>query len=228
MCGLASKVHGGCHRAVNLGQSNLRLGSWRSVSNCRAEGDVTRPSLALRSAQGSKIPAFDNLPFYRESTCIEPQRQPSVYPSSAVRSSITSTASLPSTNRSAWLSNSVFSGVASHLRHHRLSALAIARADQSRNVQRTRPLPSLMTQPLHESYQPACEFVFPPRYGQPSKSQPPLIEKPIRESYRIWQNQRSAEVMLMLRRLCVGWRIQELCRHFPHGRRVPNRPRDNE
>jgi hypothetical protein len=57
---------------------------------------------------------------------------------------------------------------------HRLNALAIARADQSRNVQWAHPLPGLVTQPVQERLQPAFEFVFPFRHGQPSKSRPPM------------------------------------------------------
>jgi hypothetical protein len=57
---------------------------------------------------------------------------------------------------------------------HRLNALAIARTDQSCNIQRTHPLPRLMTQPVQERHQPAFELVFPSRHGQPSKSRLPM------------------------------------------------------
>ena len=58
---------------------------------------------------------------------------------------------------------------------HRLNALAIARTDQSRNVQRTHPLPSLMTQPVQERHQPAFEFVFPLPFSMVS---PPRANHP--------------------------------------------------
>jgi hypothetical protein len=57
---------------------------------------------------------------------------------------------------------------------HRLNAFAVARSDQSRNVQWTHPLSGFMTQPIQERLQPAFEFVFPFRHGQPSKSRPPM------------------------------------------------------
>ncbi len=57
---------------------------------------------------------------------------------------------------------------------HRLNALAIARADQSRNVQWTHPLRNLVIQAVQERLQPAFEFAFPFRHGQPSKSRPPI------------------------------------------------------
>src|SRR4030095_12232085 len=56
----------------------------RRLSNCQAERDVTRPSLALRRAQASKTQAFGNLPFCQETTRIETQQQPSARTSSSV------------------------------------------------------------------------------------------------------------------------------------------------
>ncbi|MDA9463148.1 hypothetical protein XH87_00690 [Bradyrhizobium sp. CCBAU 53415] len=57
---------------------------------------------------------------------------------------------------------------------HRLNAFTITGIDQSGNVQRTHPLPGLMTQPTQQRLQSAFELVFPFRHGQPSESRPPM------------------------------------------------------
>jgi hypothetical protein len=91
----------------------------------------------------------------------------------AMRTSQKSKCKKAKANRSlAYLTSTLSSSRASS--EIRLNALAIARTDQSRNVQWTHPLPGLMTQPVQERHQPAFEFVFPFRHGQPSKSRPPM------------------------------------------------------
>src|SRR6516225_7126169 len=103
-------------------------------------------------------------------------------------SSITSTASLPPTSLSAWTRSSVSTGVASQdpgrnevmqliacaerkpLRH-RLNALAVARTDQSRHVERAHLSPCFVTQPIHKRLEPTSELVSPIRrpanHGRP-------------------------------------------------------------
>src|SRR5258708_13607061 len=44
---------------------------------------------------------------------------------------------------------------------HRLNALAIARTDQSRHVERTHPSPRLVTQPVYKRLEPTSKLVFP-------------------------------------------------------------------
>src|SRR6266699_2152813 len=103
-------------------------------------------------------------------------------------SSITSTASSPPTSLSAWISSSVSTGrcipdpggnevvqlVAFAQRkplRHRLNALAIARTDQSRHVERAHLAPCLVTQPIQKRLEPTAKLVSPIRrsanHGRP-------------------------------------------------------------
>src|SRR5438876_4152689 len=94
-------------------------------------------------------------------------------------SSITSTASLPPTSVSAWTSSSVSQALLPRPRRnevvqliafaerkpprHRLNALAIARADQRRYVERTHLAPRLVPQPIQKRLEPPSKLVFPIR-----------------------------------------------------------------
>src|SRR5262249_24661216 len=109
-------------------------------------------------------------------------------------SSITSTASLPPTSLSAWTSSSVPQALHPRPRRnevvqliafaerkpprHRLNALAIARADQSRHVERAHLSPCLVTQPIQKRLEPTAKLVSPIRrsanHGRPlQKADPP-------------------------------------------------------
>ena len=92
-------------------------------------------------------------------------------------SSITSTASLPPTSLSAWTSSSVSQALLPRPRRnevvqsiafaerkpprHRLNALAIARADQPRYVERTHLAPRLVPQPIQKRLGPTSKLVSP-------------------------------------------------------------------
>src|SRR6516164_7166624 len=102
-------------------------------------------------------------------------------------SSITSTASLPPTSLSAWTRSSVHRrcvpdpgrNVVMQLiacaerkpLRHRLNALAIARTDQSRHVERAHLSPCFVTQPIQKRLEPTSELVSPIRrpanHGRP-------------------------------------------------------------
>src|SRR5438477_12791406 len=87
-------------------------------------------------------------------------------------------------------------------RRHRLDALAIARSNQSRDIQRTHPPPRLVTQAIQERLQPASKLIFPIRrrahHGRPSKKPTTYesFEKLICESGLTVQSQKSAKVVL--------------------------------
>src|SRR5262249_57086288 len=104
-------------------------------------------------------------------------------------SSITSSAGLPARSLSAWTSSSVSQALHPRPRRnevvqliafaerkpprHRLNALAIARADQPRYVERTHLAPRLVPQPIQKRLGPTSKLVFPiqrpANHGRPPK-----------------------------------------------------------
>src|SRR6516225_3798682 len=65
---------------------------------------------------------------------------------------------------------------------HRLNALAVARTDQSRHVERAHLSPCLVTQPIQKRLEPTSELVSPIRcpanHGRPlQKGRPPMSQK---------------------------------------------------
>src|SRR6266542_2805694 len=64
---------------------------------------------------------------------------------------------------------------------HRLNALAIARTDQSRHVERTHLSARLVTQPIQKRLEPTSKLAFPiqcpANHGRPSKSRPPMSHR---------------------------------------------------
>jgi hypothetical protein len=65
---------------------------------------------------------------------------------------------------------------------HRLNALAIARADQPRYVERTHLSPRLVTQPIQKRLEKACKLVFPIR--RPANHGRPLQKPTTHESQK--------------------------------------------
>src|SRR5215472_8071449 len=81
---------------------------------------------------------------------------------------------------------------------HRLNALAVARTDQSRHIERTHLSPCFVTQPTQKRLEPAPKLASPIRrpasHGRPSKSRPPMSHR--KTDLGIPRSQKSAKVVL--------------------------------
>src|SRR5262249_60768132 len=82
---------------------------------------------------------------------------------------------------------------------HRLNALAIARTDQSRHVERAHASPRLVTQPVYKWLEPTSKLIFP--IQSPDNHGRPLQKPTTYESTEklIWEScaaQKSAKVVL--------------------------------
>src|SRR5262249_498708 len=96
---------------------------------------------------------------------------------------------------------------------HRLNALALARTNQSRHVERAHLSPCFVTQPIQKRLEPTSELVSPIRrpanHGRPlQKADHPSVTK-----NRIWESrdrEKSAKVVLgsmsLAPRFCEGWK----------------------
>src|SRR5215831_16142474 len=82
---------------------------------------------------------------------------------------------------------------------HRLNALAIARTDQARHVERTHPSPRLVTQTIHKRLEPTSKRVSPIQcpasHGRPlQESRPPMSHR--KSDLGILRRSKSAKVVL--------------------------------
>src|SRR5262249_5828464 len=85
---------------------------------------------------------------------------------------------------------------------HRLNALAIARTDQARHVERTHPSPRLVTQTIHKRLEPTSKRVSPIQcpasHGRPlQESRPPMSHR--KSDLGILRRSKSAKVVLATR-----------------------------
>src|SRR5262245_46501827 len=85
---------------------------------------------------------------------------------------------------------------------HRLNALAIARTDQARHVERTHPSPRLVTQTIHKRPEPTSKRVSPIQcpasHGRPlQESRPPMSHR--KSDLGILRRSKSSKVVIVPR-----------------------------
>jgi hypothetical protein len=186
--------------AIEFCERNLRLGPRRAIVGGHASAlessfvaspglrqePAGPPSPGPRRAPGLATPRFGNSPSCPKPTHIEATPTECVPFFGNAVSSMTRKASAPQLVRLDRKLTPQRSLVPDAIRHemvqsvviarrdtlgHRADALAIARPDQPRHIERTHPPPRLVADPLHERRQPPPELLPPPAMSRAPKSE---------------------------------------------------------